>query len=276
MREFFIANAGYWIDEFHLDGLRLDATQQIFDDVAASTSWPTIGRAACAQRRGGRAHRSSSRENEPQHSRAVPAARARAATASTRCGTTTSTTRAMVALTGRNEAYYTDYHGTPQEFISAAKYGLSVPGAALPVAEEAARHARRSTCRRRRSSPSSRTTTRWPTRPRACGCHELTSPGRLPGADGACCCSAPGTPMLFQGQEFAAVAPVPLLRRPRARAGARGAQGAGRVPGAVPAASRPAGDPARLPDPAAPATFERCKLDPDGFWTLPYPKRVNV
>jgi len=32
VREFFIANAGYWIDEFHLDGLRLDATQQIYDN----------------------------------------------------------------------------------------------------------------------------------------------------------------------------------------------------------------------------------------------------
>ncbi len=32
VREFFIANAGYWIDEFHLDGLRLDATQDIHDD----------------------------------------------------------------------------------------------------------------------------------------------------------------------------------------------------------------------------------------------------
>ena len=31
VREFFVANAAYWIDEFHLDGLRLDATQQIFD-----------------------------------------------------------------------------------------------------------------------------------------------------------------------------------------------------------------------------------------------------
>ncbi|HEX5269502.1 MAG TPA: alpha-amylase family glycosyl hydrolase, partial [Gemmataceae bacterium] len=27
VREFFVANAGYWIDEFHFDGLRLDATQ---------------------------------------------------------------------------------------------------------------------------------------------------------------------------------------------------------------------------------------------------------
>src|SRR5215469_7830163 len=31
VREFFCANAAYWIEEFHLDGLRLDATQQIFD-----------------------------------------------------------------------------------------------------------------------------------------------------------------------------------------------------------------------------------------------------
>ncbi len=31
VREFFLTNAAYWIDEFHLDGLRLDATQQMFD-----------------------------------------------------------------------------------------------------------------------------------------------------------------------------------------------------------------------------------------------------
>ena len=31
VREFFLANARYWIDEFHIDGLRLDATHAIFD-----------------------------------------------------------------------------------------------------------------------------------------------------------------------------------------------------------------------------------------------------
>ena len=31
VREFFATNAKYWIDEYHLDGLRLDATQQIYD-----------------------------------------------------------------------------------------------------------------------------------------------------------------------------------------------------------------------------------------------------
>src|SRR5260370_410491 len=31
VRELIVANAGYWIAEFHLDGLRLDATQDIHD-----------------------------------------------------------------------------------------------------------------------------------------------------------------------------------------------------------------------------------------------------
>jgi len=31
VREYFLANVTYWIEEFHLDGFRIDATQQIFD-----------------------------------------------------------------------------------------------------------------------------------------------------------------------------------------------------------------------------------------------------
>ncbi len=31
VREYFLTNAEYWIDEFHFDGLRLDATQNIYD-----------------------------------------------------------------------------------------------------------------------------------------------------------------------------------------------------------------------------------------------------
>ena len=31
-------------------------------------------------------------------------------------------------MTGRNEAYYTDYLGKPQEFISAVKYGYLYQG----------------------------------------------------------------------------------------------------------------------------------------------------
>src|SRR3954465_719671 len=32
VRGFFAANAGYWTDEFPLDGLRLDATQNVYDE----------------------------------------------------------------------------------------------------------------------------------------------------------------------------------------------------------------------------------------------------
>src|SRR5262249_11061868 len=32
VRDFFIANALYWLEEFHADGLRLDAVHAIFDD----------------------------------------------------------------------------------------------------------------------------------------------------------------------------------------------------------------------------------------------------
>ena len=54
VREFFIANAGYWIEEFHCDGLRLDATQQIFDAVAGA--YPgRHRRSGCARRRAGAA-----------------------------------------------------------------------------------------------------------------------------------------------------------------------------------------------------------------------------
>ena len=58
VREFFIANAGYWIDEFHLDGLRLDATQQIFDDSPKHI----LAEVSAARARGGRRARHVHRE----------------------------------------------------------------------------------------------------------------------------------------------------------------------------------------------------------------------
>ncbi len=92
----------------------------------------------------------------------------------------------MVALTGRNEAYYTDYRGTPQELISARQVRLPVPGPALRLAEAAPRHARRSTCRRAAFVT-------LPPEPRpgrqlrraASAATQLTQPGPLPGADRA-------------------------------------------------------------------------------------------
>ena len=59
---------------------------------------------------------------------------------------------AMVALTGRNEAYYTDYRGTPQEFVSAAKRGFLYQGQRYRWQKQARAARRRSTCRPSTSS----------------------------------------------------------------------------------------------------------------------------
>ena len=68
VREFFIANATYWIDEFHLDGLRFDATQQMFDDSPEHVLAAAV-RAARAAARGRRTLMVA--ENEPQDTRLV-------------------------------------------------------------------------------------------------------------------------------------------------------------------------------------------------------------
>ena len=124
VREFFLANAAYWVREFHLDGLRLDATQSIHDRspehiLAAITR--TVRQAAQG--------RSTILvgENEPQKVKMVrPLDRGGYGLDALWNDDFHHT--AIVALTGRNEAYYTDYLGTPQEMVSAIKYGFLYQG----------------------------------------------------------------------------------------------------------------------------------------------------
>ena len=146
--------------------------------LAPSTSWPTIGRARA--RGGARAATIYRRRRERAAGRAAGARRpSRAATASTRCGTTTSTTRAMVALTGRSEAYYTDYRGTPA--------GVHLGG---QVRATSTRGSGTRWQKKRRGTPAlgpaAGRVRHLPPEPRPGGqlgaraarCHQLTSPGR--------------------------------------------------------------------------------------------------
>ena len=124
VREFFLANASYWIDEFHFDGLRLDATQQIFDSSAQNII------TCIAERVRGAAQGRETYlvgENEPQDAQLLkpPAEGGGGLDALWNDDFHHS---AMVALTGRNEAYYGDYQGTAQEFISMVKYGFLYQG----------------------------------------------------------------------------------------------------------------------------------------------------
>jgi maltooligosyltrehalose trehalohydrolase len=201
VREFFISNAGYWIDEFHLDGLRLDATQNIYDESEEHILAAIVRRAREAAR-----PRSIIivGENESQHTKLIrpPEQGGYGLDALWNDDLHHS---AVVALTGHNPAYYTDYRGAPQEFISALKWGYLYQGQHYKWQKK------------RRGTPSLNIKPpafilfienhdQLANSARGDRMHKLTSPGRLK-AMTALVLLGPGTPMLFQGQEFAASSP---------------------------------------------------------------------
>ena len=256
VREFVLANAGYWIDEFHLDGLRLDATQSIFD-----RSPRHILAEVVRQVRGAAPGRRTIvvAENEPQDARFVrpPEAGGHGLDAMWNDDFHHS---AMVALTGRRGAYYRDHRGTPQELISAVKWGFLFQGQfyswqgqprGAPALDLAPAHFVTFIQNHDQVANSLRGER----------IHRLTSPARLRALT-ALLLLAPSTPMLFQGQEFYASTPFLYFadhRGPLAAAVESGraeflkqfpgiaAQGADGVPSA----------------PHAQETFERSKLDDD-------------
>lgn len=124
VREFFLTNARYWIEEYHLDGFRLDATQSIFDE-----SPEYILRAMTRTCREAAGERSIIfiGENEPQQTKLIRPP-GRGGDGLDALWNDDFHHTALVALTGRNEAYYTDYQGSPQEFISCAKWGYLYQG----------------------------------------------------------------------------------------------------------------------------------------------------
>ena len=125
VREFVLANVRHWIEEYHFDGLRLDATQQIFD---TSTDHILAAIAREVRSAAGRRRRTLVvAENEPGDSRSVRPAE-EGGYAIDAIWNDDAHHSAMVALTGRREAYYTDYLGTPQELISATTHGFLFQG----------------------------------------------------------------------------------------------------------------------------------------------------
>lgn len=124
VREFFITNGRYWIEEFHFDGFRFDATESIFDK-SDEHILAAVGRAARSA--AGQRSLILVAENERQDVKLI---RAQSEGGYGLDGVWNDDFHhsAMVALTGRREAYCTDYLGAPQEFISAAKYGYLFQG----------------------------------------------------------------------------------------------------------------------------------------------------
>src|SRR5262249_20416347 len=109
---------------YHFDGLRLDATQNVYDR-SGDHILKAVGRAVREAARG-RATIVVA-ENEPQHTRLVRPVEQGGYGLDGLWNDDFHHT-ARVALTGRHEAYYIDYRGTPQELISAVKWGYLYQG----------------------------------------------------------------------------------------------------------------------------------------------------
>jgi maltooligosyltrehalose trehalohydrolase len=201
VRELFCSNAAYWIREFHLDGLRLDAVHQIFDDSSEHllkelTRW--------ARQAAGDRKVLIIAENELQQGHVARSVE-RGGYGLDGAWNDDFHHSAMVSLTGRKELFFADYNGSAQELLSAGKWGFVYQG--------------QCSC--------------WSGKPRGTTAldldpwnfvvflqnhdqianpawgqrlHDLTTPATLR-AMTAWLLLGPNMPMLFQGQEFAASSP---------------------------------------------------------------------
>ena len=254
VRELFVANAGYWIEEFHLDGLRLDATQMILDaspthiiaEVSARVREAAKGRGTYIVG-----------ENEPQDARLIRKLE-QGGHGLDALWNDDFHHSAIVALTGRNEAYYTDYNGRPQEFISSAKWGFIYQGQHYQWQQK------------RRGTPTLnfvpanfvhflQNHDQIANSLLGHRIHTVSSPARLRALT-ALLLLGPATPMLFQGQEFASSAPflyfadhVPEL----AKLVAKGREEFLRQFPSIASADAHS----LIPNPESEETFLRCKLD---------------
>ena len=123
-REFFVANALYWIDEFHADGFRFDAAHAMHDESREHILAEIVRTCRMAA---GAKQLFMIAEDEPQQVQMImpPEQGGRGLDA---VWNEDFHHTAMVAATGRREAYQHDHGGTPQEFIGLAKYGFLFQG----------------------------------------------------------------------------------------------------------------------------------------------------
>jgi maltooligosyltrehalose trehalohydrolase len=254
VREFFTTNAAYWIDEFHLDGLRLDAVHSILDDSPDEHILAAISRAT--RKAAGSRSILLVAENEKQQaylSRAID----RGGYGLDMQWNDDFHHSMRVALTGRTEGYYHDFRGAPQELLSGVKYGYlfqgqyyawqkhprGTPALDLPP------YAFVSFIDNHDQVSNSATGLRT---------HALTGPGRYRACT-ALLLLMPATPMLFQGQEFASSAPFYYFADHHPELAKLVSNGRREFLTQFSSLAQP--NTAPMPEPHEIATFERCKLD---------------
>ena len=254
VREFFASNVEYWIREYHFDGLRFDATQSIYDNSHEHILAEMARRARAAA---GNREIVLIAENEDQMAR-IARSHEQGGYGFDALWNDDYHHSAVAVLTGRRTAYYTDFLGTPQEFISAVKYGYLYQGQFYTFQKK----------RRGESTlglePTSFVTYLENHDQVSNSCygkrlHQLTSPGRFR-AMTALTLLAPGTPLFFQGQEFGSSKPFVFFADHNPELAKLVHKGRTDFLAKFPALDTPEMR-RRVVDPARPDTMELCKLD---------------
>lgn len=255
VRDFVIENACYWISEYRLDGLRLDAVHAIYDDSPVHIL-ADLSRHA-RQAADGRSVVLIA-ECEAQWIKTVHPVE-QGGWGLDAVWSEDFHHICRVAMTGRREAYYSDYRGTAQELLSAVKRGFVYQGQ---------RHD-------------------WQKKPRGTAVkdepahsfvffvqnhdqianhlhgdriHAFARPARYR-ALAALFLLAPETPLLFMGQEFGASTPFMFFADYADRRLAESVyQGRKHFLSEFPTYATPDAQEA-IPDPCDPASFQRSKLD---------------
>ena len=255
VRDFMASNAAYWISEYHFDGLRVDATQSIFDD-SPEPLFVELSRRARAAAPGRGILMIA--ENETQQTRFVAPVDG-GGYGFDGLWNDDFHHSLRVALTGRREAYYLDYAGSAQELVSCAKRGYLYQGQyyawqkkrrGTPTAGVPA-HAFVSYLENHdqvaNSTPQGRRLVD------ECAAAHLRAATAL-------LLLGPGTPLLFQGQESGSRAPFVFFADHEPKLAALVAKGRrefmAQFPGMAVEAARQA-----VPDPADRAVFERCRVE---------------
>jgi maltooligosyltrehalose trehalohydrolase len=254
VRDFVTANAAHWIREYHLDGLRLDATQAIFDD-----SRPHILADLTAAAREAAGERSIIvvAENEFQHICHVESPDADGYGMD---GVWNDDFHhaCRVAATGHAEYYYGDYAGSPQELISALRWGYLYQGQWTPRQK------------RYRGTPTRRVAAEHfihflqnhdqvANSAQGLPLHMLTSPGRHRALT-AVLLLGPQTPMLFMGQEIGSTSPFLFFADHEVDIASLVRDGRWEFLRMFPRAAG-FGEATALPDPSARETYEKSKVN---------------